>query len=434
MAATVETISNLERRITISVPLKPLQDEVSQRINRLARTAKLPGFRPGKVPLKLVEQQYGAQVRDEVFSNTVERTFSDAVEENKLRVAGFPNIEHKPFAEAAEAFEYTATFEVFPEIKIGDLSKAKIERPALEVGEADVKRTIDVLVKQRATYEPVKRAAKKGDKVTIKLIASIDGAEVERSGDEGIQLILGEGGRVAEFDENLIGNKADANKTFEISYPADHKPEQLAGKTVAYDVTFVRVEQAILPALDADFARTLGIEDGDVEKMQAEIKQSLEQEVSKRVRANVKEQVFKALIDHVEIELPKAVIGAEINRLMQSTKTDLERRGVDLSNVTLEPSMFEDQAKRHASLRLILSEVVVKNELQANPDQIRAMVDQFAQSFERPADVVRWYYEDTKRLDEPAALATEENVVTWVLASAKVSDKKVKFDELMGNA
>src|SRR5450830_255801 len=434
MAATVETISNLERRITISVPLKPLQDEVSQRINRLARTAKLPGFRPGKVPLKMVEQQYGAQVRDEVFSNTVERTFSDAVEENKLRVAGFPNIEHKPFAEAAEAFEYTATFEVFPEIKIGDLSKAKIERPALEVGEADVKKTIDVLVKQRATYEPVKRAAKKGDKVAIKLIASIDGAEVERSGDEGIQLILGEGGRVPEFDESILGNKAGASKTFEINYPSDHKPEQLAGKTVAYDVTIVSVEQAILPALDADFARTLGVEDGDVEKMKAEIKESLEQEVSKRVLANVKEQVFKALLENVEIELPKAIISAEINRLMQSTKTDLERRGVDLSNVTLEPSMFEDQAKRHASLRLILSEVVVKNELQANPDQIRAMVDQFAQSFERPADVVRWYYEDTKRLDEPAALATEENVVTWVLASAKVSDKKVKFDELMGNA
>jgi trigger factor len=434
MAATVETISNLERRITISVPLKPLQDEVTQRINRLARTAKLPGFRPGKVPLKLVEQQYGAQVRDEVFSNTVERTFSDAVEENELRVAGFPNIEHKPFGEAAEAFEYVATFEVFPEIKIGDLSKAKIERPALEVGEADVKKTIDVLLKQRANYEPVKRASKKGDKVAIKLIASIDGTEVERSGDEGIQLILGEGGRVPEFDENLIGNKTGANKSFEITYPADHNPDQLAGKTVAYDVAFISVEQAVLPALDADFARALGVEDGDVQKMQAEIKQSLEQEVSKRVRANVKEQVFKALLENVEIELPKAIISAEINRLMQSTKNDLERRGVDLSNVTLEPSMFEDQAKRHAGLRLILSEVVVKNELQANPDQIRSMVDQFSQSFERPADVVRWYYEDTKRLDEPAALATEENVVTWVLASAKVSDKEVKFDELMGNA
>ena len=434
MQATVETISNLERRMTVIVPMKPIEEEVNQRINRLARTAKLSGFRPGKVPLKLVQQQYGAQVRDEVLSNTVERTFSDAVEENKLRVAGFPNIEHKPFAEAAEQFEYTATFEIFPEVTIGDLSKTKIERPVLEVGDADVKKTIDVLIKQRATFEPVKRASKKGDKVNVTLKASIDGQEVESTGEQGIDLVLGEGGRIAEFDDNLIGNKAGSTKTFEITYPADHNPEQLAGKTVSYEVTFNSVEQAKLPEVDADFARSLGVEDGDVEKMQAEIKASLVQEVDKRVRAKLKEQVFQALIDNVNLELPKTLIGVEINRLMQMTQQNLQQRGVDLSNVTLEPSMFEEQAKRGASLRLILAELVNKNELHAKPEQIRAMVDQFAQSFEQPADVVRWYYEDPKRLDEPAALATEENVVAWVLESAKVSDKKVKFDDLMGNA
>lgn len=434
MVATVETISSLERRITVTVPLKPIQEEVSQRISRLSRTVKLSGFRPGKVPLKLVEQQFGPQVRDEVLSSTVERTFGEAVEENKLRVAGFPDIEHKPFSETAEQFEYTATFEVFPEVQIGDLSKVKIERPALEVAEADVKRTIDVLLRQRATYEAVKRAAKKGDKVTVALTASVDGQEVESTGEEGIQLVLGEGGRVPEFDDSIIGSKAGSDKTFEITYPADHKPEQLAGKTVSYNVIIKNVEQAILPELNADFARGLGVEDGDVEKMQAEIKQSLVQEVDKRIRAKLKEQVFQSLIENVTVDLPKAIINAEINRLMGATQKDLEQRGVDLSNVTLEPSMFEDQAKRHASLRLILSEVVVKNELQANADQVRAMVNQFAQSFERPEDVVRWYYDDSKRLDEPAALATEENVVSWVLAAAKVTDKKVKFEELMGNS
>lgn len=434
MQATVETISNLERRMTVIVPMKPIEEEVNQRINRLARTAKLSGFRPGKVPLKLVQQQYGAQVRDEVLSSTVERTFSDAVEENKLRVAGFPNIEHKPFSETTEQFEYTATFEIFPEIVIGDLSKTKIERPVLEVGDADVKKTIDVLIKQRATFEPVKRASKKGDKVNVALKASIDGQEVESTGEQGIDLVLGEGGRIAEFDDNLIGNKSGSTKTFEISYPADHNPEQLAGKTVSYEVTFNSVEQAKLPEVDADFARSLGVDDGDVEKMQAEIKDSLTQEVGKRIRAKLKEQVFQALVEAVNLELPKTLIGVEINRLMQMTQQNLQQRGVDLSNVTLEPSMFEDQAKKSASLRLILAELVNKNELQAKPEQIRAMVDQFAQSFERPEDVVRWYYEDVKRLDEPAALATEENVVAWVLASAKVSDKKVKFDDLMGNA
>ena len=434
MPATVETLSNLERRMTVTVPMKPIEEEIGQRINRLARTAKLSGFRPGKVPLKLVQQQYGSQVRDEVLSNTVERTFSDAVAENKLRVAGFPDIEHKPFSEATEQFEYTATFEVFPEVVIGDLSKAKIERPVLEVGDADVKKTIDVLIKQRATFEPVKRAAKKGDKVHVALRALIDGQEVESTGEQGIDLVLGEGGRIAEFDENLIGNKSGSSKTFEIVYPADHNPEQLAGKTVSYEVTFNSVEQAKLPAIDADFARSLGVEDGDVEKMQAEIKDSLTQEVVKRIRAKLKEQVFQALVDTVNIDLPRALIGVEINRLMQMTQQNLQQRGVDLSNVNLEPALFEEQAKRGTALRLILAELVNKNELQANPEQIRAMVDQFAQSFEQPEEVVRWYYADPKRLDEPSALATEENVVAWVLESAKVSDKKVKFDDLMRNA
>jgi len=434
MSATVETTSNLGRRITVTVPMQPIIDEVNQRINRIARTAKLAGFRPGKVPLRMVEQQYGAQVRDEVLSITVERTFTDAIEENKLRVAGFPDIQHKPFGEVVEEFEYTATFEVFPEVVIGDLSKVKIERPTLELGEADVKKTVDVLVKQRATYEPVKRASKKGDKVSISLTASIDGEQVESTGDQSIDLILGEGGRYPEFDENLIGNKAGSEKTFEIAYPADHKPEQLAGKTVVYQVKFNGVEQAKLPAVDAEFARTLGVEDGDVEKMYAEIKVSLGQEVDKRVKARLKDQVFNALIENVEVELPNALVGVEINRQMEMTKHNLQQRGVDVSNVTLEPAMFEEQAKRATKLRLILQEIVIQNQLQATPEQVRAMVDQFGQSFERPEDVVRWYYADPKRLDEPAALATEENVVNWVLDNAKVSNKKFKFDELMGNA
>ncbi|MFJ5445211.1 trigger factor [Methylobacillus methanolivorans] len=434
MQATVETISNLERRMTVSVPVQPLESEVNERINRLARTAKLPGFRPGKVPLNMVRQQYGAQVRNEVLSDAVERSFNDAIEQNKLRVAGYPNIEHKPYAETDQQIEYTATFEVFPEVKVGDLSKIKIERPALEVGEAEVKKTIDVLLRQRATFEPVKRASKKGDKINISLIASIDGQEVERTDEQGLDLVIGEGGRFPAFESELSGNKPGSNKVFEIAYPEDHKPEQLAGKTVSYDVTFNTVEQAKLPEFDADFARSLGVEDGDVEKMREEITASLKQEVEKRVRAKLKEQAFQALLDGTTLEVPKAFINAEIGRLMQSTQNNLKQRGVDLANVNLEPALFEEQAKRNASLRLVLSELVNSENLQANADQIRAMVDVFAQSFERPDDVVAWYYADTKRLDEPAALATEDNVVEWVLKSAKVTDKKVKFDDLMGNS
>ncbi|WP_036302765.1 trigger factor [Methylotenera sp. L2L1] len=434
MALNVETLSNLERRISISVPLQPLEAQIKQRLNQVARTAKFSGFRPGKAPMGLVNQHYGNQVRDEVYSAAVEKSFGEAVDEAKLRVAGFPNIQHKPFDAASEALEYTATFEVFPEVVVGDLSKVKIERPVLEVGEADVKKTLDVLVKQRVQFEPVKRAAKKGDRVNVTLKAFIDGEEVESTGDNGIDLVLGEAGRMATFDDELIGGKTGATKKFDITYPEDHNPAQLAGKAVGYEVTFVSVSQPVLPEIDADFAKSLGVEDGDVEKMKAEVAESLKQEVAKRVSAKLKEQVFQALVESADFEVPRILLETEINRMMQTTEQNLKQRGADLANIQLEPAMFEDQAKRSTKLRLLLGELINTNGLHANADQVRAMVDVFSQSFERPADVVTWYYADHKRLDEPAALATEENAVSWVLSQAKVSDKKVKFDDLMGNA
>ncbi|NOU25731.1 MAG: trigger factor [Methylotenera sp.] len=434
MALNVETLSKLERRITISVPLQPLQAQIHQRLAQMSRTAKFAGFRPGKAPLGLVNQHYGDQVRDEVYSGAVEKSFGDAVDEAKLRVAGFPNIEHKPFGAASETLEYTATFEVFPEVVLGDLSKIKIERPVIEVSEADVKKTLDVLVKQRVNYVPVKRAAKKGDRINVTLKASIDGKEVESTGDKGIDLVLGDAGRVESFDDQLTGGKAGSSKQFEITYPADHNPAQLAGKTVGYDVTFVSVSEPKLPEIDAEFAKSLGIEDGDVAKMKAEVTESLKQEVAKRVSAKLKEQVFQALVESADFEIPRVLLGSEINRMMETTTQNLKQRGADLSAIKLEPAMFEDQAKRSTKLRLILGELINSNGLHANADQIRAMVDVFSQSFERPSDVVTWYYADPKRLDEPSALATEENAVAWVLSKAKVTDKKVKFDDLMGNA
>lgn len=434
MQATVETLSNLERRMTVSVPMKPIEEEVGQRLGRLARTVKMAGFRPGKVPMNLVQKNYGPQVFDEVISSTVERSFTEAVTENKLRVAGYPNIEQKPSAETEGNFEFVATFEVFPEVVVGDLGSVAIERPTIAVGAADIDRTIEVLQKQRATYEPVKRASKKGDKLSVTFRAEIDGQEVESTQGNSIDLILGEDGRIAEFDDNLIGAKAGSTKKFDITYAEDNPSPQLASKTVSYEVTVNAVAQMKLPELDAEFAKSLGIESGDVEKMRADIQDSLQQEVTKRVRAKLKEQVFTALVAAVNLELPRSLIALEINRQMQGARANLEQRGVDLAQVTLEPSMFEEQAKRSVHLRLILAELVNKNELHATPEQIRAMVDEFAKSFEQPEDVVRWYYADPQRLDEPMGLATEENVVSWVLERAKVTDKAVSFDELMGNA
>jgi trigger factor len=431
MATAVETVSKLERRMTIKVPLAPLEGQVRQRLTQLSRTAKFSGFRPGKAPMGLVSQQYGNQVRDEVYSKAVEESFGNAVEENKLRVAGFPNIEHKPFAEAATDLEYTATFEIFPEVKLGDLSKVKIEKPSLQIADADIDKTLDVLVKQRVSFMPVKRASETGDRINISLTASIDGEQVESTGDKGIDLLLGEPGRIEAFDKALNGGKSGETKKFDIKYPKDHEPAQLAGKKVAYEVIFNSISEPVYPKIDAAFAKELGVEDGDIKKMRAEIKVSLEQEVEKRIKARVKEQVFQGLVDATALDLPSALVNVEINRMAQMTAQNLQKRGMDPKQIKLEPTMFEEQAKRSTALRLILTEVVNTNSLQANADQVRAVIDAFALSYDDPEELVKWYYADVKRLDEPAALATEENVVNWVLEKAKVTDKKVKFDELM---
>ena len=434
MAAAVETISNLERRVTIKVPLASLEGEIRQRLIQISRTAKVAGFRPGKAPVGLVNQHYGDQVRDEVYSKAVETSFTETVETNKLRVAGFPNIQHKPFAEAATDFEYVATFEVFPEVKLGDLSKLQIEKPSLDIADADVDKTLDVLLKQRVSYEPVKRAAKKEDRVNVSLKASIDGQQVEDTAGRGMDLVLGELGRMAEFDDGLVGGKAGESKTFDITYPENHNPAQLAGKKVTYEVMFNTVSQPVLPKIDSEFAKSLGVADGDVVKMRAEVKLSIEQEAEKRVKARIKENVFQALVAEAALDVPKSLIGAEINRMMQMTAQNLQQRGMAAKDIKLEPAMFEEQAKRSTALRLILSEAVNANKLQANADQVRAVVDTFANSYEKPQELVDWYYADVKRLDEPAALATEENVVNWVLEKAKVSAKKIKFDDLMAGA
>ena len=430
MQVTVETLSPLQRRMTVSLPMQPIEQEIGQRLFRLARTAKMAGFRPGKVPINLIQKNYGAQVRDEVISGEVERSFNEAASQNQLRVAGYPSIEPSP---ADGRLEYIATFEVFPEVVIGDLSSSVIDRPVLTVGEKDVDKTIEVLRKQRVTFEAVKRAAKKGDQINIAFRAEIDGKEVESTQSQGINLVLGEDGRVAEFDDNLVGAKLGAEMKFDITYGEENPSVQLAGKTVTYQVTVNSIAQPVLPEVDAEFAVSLGVESGDVAKMRDEIKRSLEQEVSKRVRAVVKQQAFQALLNQTSLELPNALLELEVNRLLQVARKELEQRGVDVANVNLDESVFAEQAKRNVSLRLILGELVGKHGLQAKPEQIRAMVDDFANSFERPDEIVRWYYADPQRLDEPVALATEENAVAWVLERAQVTEKKVKFDEFMGN-
>ena len=431
MATAVETLSNLERRITVKVPVEPLQQEMSSRFQRLTRTAKVPGFRPGKAPLKMIEQQYGPQVKEEVFAEAIETSFGQAIEENKLRVVGMPNIQHKPLNQVKEDFEYTATFEVFPEVTLGDFKAISIDKPEAQITDKDVNKTIDVLLKQRAQFVESKEASAKGDRLTLTLTSFINDKQVETTGDKPIQIILGDDSRFAIFDDHLVGEKAGESKTFEVNYPETHNPKELAGKTVQYNVNFIVVAKPKLPEVNSQFAQSLGVLDGNVNQMRDEIKQSLEQELDKRVKIKLKEQVFTQLLEVCNADLPKALINLEINRMAQSTYANLKQRGADLKQFKLDPSMFEEQAKKTCKLRLVLAEIVDKNNLRASADQIRAMVNEFALNFDDTEEAVQWFYAEPSRLEEPTALATEVNVVEWFITQCKVQNKKTTFDELM---
>lgn len=434
MQATLENISALEKRLNISVALDQIESEVENRLKRLSRTVKMHGFRPGKVPLKVVAQQYGGQVRQEVLGDMVQKSFTDAVQEQKLRVAGYPNIEAIGEGQEGKAFEFTATFEVYPDVVVGDVTVKTIERPKVDVTEEDIDKTIEILRKQRAVFEVVDRTAEATDQVDIDYHATIEGNEFEGGQAQGYVVTLGEGRLLPDFENALIGMKAGDSKTFDMAFPADYHGKDVAGKTAAFQVTMNKVLAPKLPEVDAEFAKTIGVADGDLDKMRAEIRGNIEREVKKRLQDKLKEHVMQLLLDVSPVEIPRALLNMDIERLMDRARQDLAMRGVKAEDVPLPSDLFEEQAKRRVTLGLILAEVVKAQGLQAKPDQVRSKVEEYAQSYEKPAEVVKWYYENYTRLGEVESLVLEDNVVAWVLQTAQVVDKDMSFDELMGIA
>ena len=410
------------------VPIASFQSEITQKFQQILKTARFKGYRPGKVPMKIVEQQHGGDVRGEVYSKAIESKFGEIVQTNNLRVAGMPDIQHEPLDKVNSDFEFTATFEIFPEFKLTDIKKQKLTQYETAITPADVKKTIDVIAKQRAVYAKVDRAAKMDDKVMALMQSAIDGKVAESSGTEPIEFVLGDVNRVKGFDSALIGLKGGETKGFTIKYPKTHEPKELAGKDVEYVVTIKEVQAPSLPKIDEDFAKSLGVADGDLKKMNEEIKQSLEQEVERRIKANLKQQVFTSLVESHTFDLPKALVGAEINRLGQTTYQNLQKQGMDPKDIKLEPAMFEENAKIACKLRIILGSIVDTHTLQATPDQIKAKVEEFSSNYDDSAQAIKWFYEDEKRLDEPRSLATEDNVVSWFTDQCKKDSKKIELD------
>ncbi len=433
MTAALENIGQLERRLVMAVPVADIDRQVGERLKRLARTIRMAGFRPGKVPLKLVEQTYGPQVRSEVIGDAVQQSFTDAVRDRNLRVAGYPRIERKEGAPEGE-LQFSATFEVYPEISPGDLAGVTIERPVLAVGDPEVDKTIEVLRKQRIRHEPVERPAASGDRVTVDFTGTVDGAEFAGGKAADHAFVLGEGRMLPDFEAGVIGLAAGGSKTVPVAFPADYQAKELAGRLASFAITVKKVEAARLPEVDAEFARSLGVADGDLARMRTEVKANVEREVKQRLGAQLKSRVMQALLDSTRPDLPKSLVDTETERLVSGARADLQSRGLKMENVPIDPRLFEDQAKRRVALGLIVAEMVKRFDLAAKPAEVRKLVEEHADSYESPGEVVKWFYTQPDRLAEFEGLAVEQNVIDWVLKQARPVDRPVAFDELMGRA
>jgi trigger factor len=434
MAATLSTLSGLERRLDISLPFGEVESEVQQRLKRLARTVRMDGFRPGKVPFKVVARQYTDQVRREVLDDALRKSFGDTVREQSLKVAGYPNFEAKSSADPAQQVEFSATFEVYPEIKLGDFSTVSITRPKVDLGDADVDKAIGIMRKQRTAFDAVERAAQSGDRVIIDFAGTCEGREFEGGKANDFVLVLGEGRLLKDFEAQLEGMQAAQDRRFDVPFPADYHVKDLAGKTVSFDVKLKQVSAPRLPELDADFAKSLGVADGNLDTMRKEIRENLEREVEKRIASRLKDQIMQALIDNSQLDVPKSLVRMEAANLMQSARQELQSRGVKLESMPIQPDAFLEPAQRRVKLGLILAELVKAHALQAKPEQVRSMVERHAQNYEHPAEVVKWFYDAPERLGEIESSVLEDNVVSWALATGKVTDQTVAMEELMEGA
>ena len=436
MTVTVETLEKLERRITLVLPADTINNEVQTRLKKLARTVKADGFRPGKVPMSVVAQRYGYSVQYEVVNDKVGEAFAKAADEAALKVAGMPRISQKDEApEGALAFD--ATFEVYPEVQIGDLATAEVEKVKAEVTDAAIDKTLDILRKQRRTF--AQRAAAEGaaenDRVTIDFEGKIDGEPFEGGKAEAFQFIIGEGQMLEQFDKAVRGMKGGDSKTFPLQFPADYHGKDVAGKEADFLVTMKKVEQQHLPEIDDAFAKSLGIADGTVDGLRADVKKNLAREVKFRVINRNKAAVMDALVKVSTLDLPKALVQGEVERMVEGARADLKQRGFkDADKMELPGEVFTEQAEKRVRLGLVVGELVRTHKLQAKPEQLQSHIEEISQSYEKPAEVMRWYLSDRNRMAEVEAIVVENNVADFVLAQAKVSEKEVPFDELMAQS
>lgn len=430
MQVIVETTGALGRRMTVAVPAERLEREISARMKRLSQTARFPGFRPGKAPMKMVEAQYGGQVLEEVVGDLIRSTFYEAVSEKGLKPAGGPNIEPKR-VDRGQDFEYTATFEIYPEVTRLDIKGCRIERPVATIGDEDIDRTIESLRSQRITWQPVERAAANGDRVIIDFEGSIDGTPFEGGAAKDFPLVLGNNVLIDGFEAGIVGMRAGESRTLNLSFPADYRNSALAGKQTQFAVTVKQVNEPVLPEVNDEFARSLGVSDGKIETLRSEVRANLERELTDRVRRELRDQVFKAIIEVNAFDVPKTLEEAEIGHLIQMSRSNIEAQGLRGDQVPTDPALYADQARWRVKLGLILADILKARGLSADPARVRARVEELAAGYENPQEFINWHYSKPGQLGDIESQVLEEQAMDLLLETADVTDKAMSFQELV---
>jgi trigger factor len=430
MQVSVEKTSELSRKMIVSVPEEVVQQKVAERLKSLSKNVKIDGFRPGKAPQQVINKLYGERVRGEVTGDLIQSTYFEALAKEQLRPAGYPNIQ--PVAQG-EGFQYTAEFEVYPEIVLDGVNGMEVKRPVAEVTESDVDAMIEKLRVRNKTWQTVERPSQEKDRITITFSGSVDGENFTDGKVENYPVEIGAGQMIPGFEDSLIGLSAGEQKTFNATFPENYGKDTLAGKTAEFEVEAVKVEESVLPEVDADFIKKHGIEDGDMASFREDIRNTMERQLAQALAARLKNSVMDALYGAVQVTVPNALIDGEIENLMAPYKENAKKRRVKLEELDLPRELFEEQARRRVALGLILAEVIDKGEIKLDDARVRNTIEEMAQNYERPDDVINWYYADEKRLDEVKNMVLEDQAVDWLVAKAKVQDESLNFYDLMDN-
>lgn len=431
MQVSVESGEGLEKRLMVELPAERVTAAMDKRLRDLARHVRLDGFRPGKVPMRTIKQRFGEQVRHETYNALIQETLYEAASQEQLMPAGEPQIELREVAEAG-GLGYTATFEVMPEISLGDLAGQTMTRPVAEVTEADIDEMIDKLRQQRTVWNDVERGAKDGDTVHMDFTGKIDGEAFEGGAAENTPLVLGSGSMIEGFESGLLGAEAGETRTLEVKFPDDYRAQHLAGKDAVFEVKVLRVSEPQLPEVDDEFVKAFGVEDGSVEALRADVGKNMRQELKQKLRSITKERVMDVLIAANPMDIPKALVSQEAERMKQQMLQDMQQRG-QASGMDLPASLFEEQARRRVHLGLLVAEIIAKQELKAKEDQLQEVIAEFAESYEDPQEVIDYYLQDKNARKSIENLVLENEVVDWVLGQVETSDESKSFAEVMEN-